>query len=57
MGKKIDYVVGRIYDLEEDRVAGWSAYFASDDENDRLKKEVARLKKLLRRKSGRKIKR
>ena len=56
MTKSIDLVIGAIHDMNDDRLSGWSAYFAADTERERLEDEVKRLKKLLRRKSGRKIK-
>jgi hypothetical protein len=57
MGRPIDLIIGAIYDLNDDRNSGWSAYFAADERAEKAEKEVERLKKLLRRKSGRKIKR
>jgi len=50
MRRPVDLVVGAIYDLNDDRQAGWSAYFAADIERDKLIAEVERLRKLLRKK-------
>jgi len=49
MSRPIDLVVGAIYDLEHDRCAGWSAYFAADDEKDAMKREIEQLKEKIRR--------
>lgn len=55
MGRPIDLVIGKIEDLEDDRNAGWSAYYKKDYENEELREEIARLKAEIRRlKSGRK---
>lgn len=43
----LDFVIGAIYDLNDDRNSGWSAYFSADEEREELIKEVKRLKKLL----------
>jgi hypothetical protein len=44
MGKQIDLVVGAIYDMNDDRQAGWSAYFAADSDRERLIDEIVDLK-------------
>jgi cell division protein FtsB len=53
MGRQIDYVVGKIEDLEDDRQAGWEAFYKKDYENEALREEIAKLKAEIRRlKSG-----
>jgi len=47
MGRPIDLVIGAIHDMNDDRLSGWSAYFAADTEREKLEDEVKRLKKLL----------
>ncbi len=42
--KPIDLVVGAIYDLNDDRQAGWSAYFAADNDRDKIIDELADVK-------------
>jgi hypothetical protein len=45
--KQIDLVVGQITDLNTDRLVGWSAYYRSEAEVERLRKIISRLKKRL----------
>jgi hypothetical protein len=63
MTRPIDLVIGAIHDMNDDRLSGWSAYFAADTEREKLEEEVKRLKTIIRdlqkgirRKYGRKIK-
>ena len=53
--RPVDLIVGKIEDMHHEMCAGWKAFRKKDDENDELRLEIERLKKLLRRKSGRKI--
>ena len=48
MGRPIDLVIGKIEDLETDRLAGWEAYYKKDYENEELREEIARLKAVIR---------
>lgn len=48
LGRPIDYIIGRIEELDSDRSAGWEAFYKVDYENEKLKEEIARLKKELR---------
>jgi cell division protein FtsB len=53
MGRQVDYVVGKIEALEDDRQAGWEAFYKKDYENEKLREEIAKLKSDIRRlKSG-----
>jgi hypothetical protein len=55
MSRSIDLVIGAIHDMNDDRLSGWSAYFAADTEREKLEDEVKKLKEQIRRiKSGRK---
>lgn len=55
MGRPIDLVIGKIEDLENDRQAGWEAFYRKDYENEELREEIAKLKDEIRRlKIGRK---
>jgi len=62
MIRPIDLIIGKIEELHSDRNTGWEAFFKADyqvekliDEIADLKKEIKRLKELLRRRSGRKV--
>lgn len=58
MGRPIDFVIGKIEDIESDRQAGWNAFYKKDYENEELREEIAKLKAEIRRlKGGAKIKR
>ena len=48
MGKQIDYVVGRIDEMDDDRHAGWEAFYRKDYENEELREEIADLKAQIR---------
>lgn len=48
MSRQIDLVVGKIEELEIDRMAGWEAFYKKDYENDELREEIARLKQIIR---------
>jgi cell division protein FtsB len=53
MTRPIDLVIGAIHDMNDDRLSGWSAYFAADTEREKLVDEVKKLKEQIRRlKSG-----
>ena len=52
MSRPIDLVVGAIYDMNDDRLSGWNAYFAADLERDKLEDEVKKLKEQIRRLRG-----
>jgi hypothetical protein len=57
MGRPIELVVGKIMDLEDDRCAGWQAFYKVDYELAKAIDEIADLKAEIRRlKRGRKIK-
>lgn len=57
MSRPIDLVIGKIEDIETDRLAGWQAFYKKDYENEELREEIAKLKAEIRRlKSGAKIK-
>mgnify|MGYP001613964235 CR=1 FL=1 len=49
MGRQIDLVIGEIHDLNDDRLAGWSAYFAADNHREALEDEIKKLKEQIRR--------
>lgn len=56
--KQVDFICGKIENLEHDRCAGWEAFYKKDYENEKLREEIAKLKAEIRRlKSGSKIKR
>jgi cell division protein FtsB len=53
MSRPIDLVIGAIHDMNDDRLSGWSAYFAADTEREKLEDEVKKLREQIRRlKSG-----
>jgi hypothetical protein len=55
MGRQVDLVVGAIYDMNDDRMAGWSAYFAADTEREKMAEEIKRLKKLLKKRRSKNV--
>ena len=54
MGKQIDYVVGRIDEMDSDRNAAWEAFYRVEYENEKLREEIADLKAEIRRLKARK---
>lgn len=48
MGRPIDFVIGKIEDIESDRQAGWEAFYRKDYENEELREEIAKLNKIIR---------
>lgn len=49
MENQADYVIGKIAQLENDRQAGWEAFYKKDYECEELREELAKLKETIRR--------
>ena len=46
--KQVDFICGKIENLEHDRCAGWEAFYKKDYENEELREEIAKLNKIIR---------
>lgn len=47
MSKNLDYVIGQIKIIEEDKNVFWLMYLRSDRENEQLRKELEKVKRRL----------